>query len=62
MNNLVGQVCNYVIFRNKDWPSDEFWVKDPRHSEKILLEMCHFYRRTRQKVNVQIYALLPNNV
>ena len=25
-----------------------FWVKEPRHSEGLLAEMCYFYGRTRQ--------------
>ena len=49
MSNPMTQVYKKVIFRNKDWHSDNFGLRNPviMHSENILAEMRPLSRRTR---------------
>ena len=34
-------------FSKQDWPSDEFGLGEPSHSQNVLAEMCNLYRKTR---------------
>ena len=45
MNDPMGRVYKNVIIQNQI-AFGRFWVKEPRHSENIVAEMRHLYRKT----------------
>ena len=51
----MAPVYNQVLFSKQDLGFPTIWVKEPRHSETILADMCYLYRRTRHKRGENLY-------
>ena len=58
MHITMAQVYKNVIFETR-LAFRRFWVKEPRHSENTLAEMCYLYRRTyRWRYDTTVYSVV----